>query len=67
MGDILVFLTGQDDIDTAVKLLNEEAQSNGKKSSGWNDKAIMSRLCSFYMYTSFFFFFFEKIHVYILK
>ncbi|XP_050287194.1 probable pre-mRNA-splicing factor ATP-dependent RNA helicase DEAH9 [Quercus robur] len=34
MGDILVFLTGQDDIDTAVKLLNEEAQSNGKKSSG---------------------------------
>ncbi|GMY37679.1 putative pre-mrna-splicing factor atp-dependent rna helicase deah9 [Fagus crenata] len=34
MGDILVFLTGQDDIDTAVHLLNEEAQSNGKKSSG---------------------------------
>ncbi|XP_050287198.1 probable pre-mRNA-splicing factor ATP-dependent RNA helicase DEAH9 isoform X1 [Quercus robur] len=34
MGDILVFLTGRDDIDTAVKLLNEEAQSNGKKSSG---------------------------------
>ncbi|KAL4627006.1 hypothetical protein ACB092_05G136400 [Castanea dentata] len=34
MGDILVFLTGQDDIDTAVKLLNEEAQSNGKNSSG---------------------------------
>ena len=52
MGDILVFLTGQDDIDTAVKLLNEEAQSNGKKSSGSNDKEVMSRLCSFYMYTS---------------
>ncbi|KAK2966058.1 hypothetical protein RJ640_029990 [Escallonia rubra] len=29
-GDILVFLTGQDDIDTAVQLLTEEAQKNGK-------------------------------------
>uniref|UniRef100_A0A7C8ZDG4 RNA helicase n=2 Tax=Opuntia streptacantha TaxID=393608 RepID=A0A7C8ZDG4_OPUST len=27
MGDILVFLTGQDDIDAAVRLLNEEAPS----------------------------------------
>jgi ATP-dependent RNA helicase DDX35 len=34
MGDILVFLTGQDDIDAAIQLLNEEAQSNGKNSSG---------------------------------
>ncbi|XVE88150.1 hypothetical protein DITRI_Ditri19aG0045000 [Diplodiscus trichospermus] len=34
-GDILVFLTGQDDIDVAVKLLTEEAQSNGKNSSGF--------------------------------
>ncbi|GMP72267.1 hypothetical protein CsSME_00030365 [Camellia sinensis var. sinensis] len=34
MGDILVFLTGQDDIDTAVQLLTEEAQNNGKPSSG---------------------------------
>ncbi|CAL5346137.1 unnamed protein product [Camellia sinensis] len=33
MGDILVFLTGQDDIDTAVQLLTEEAQNNGKPSS----------------------------------
>ncbi|XP_050224764.1 probable pre-mRNA-splicing factor ATP-dependent RNA helicase DEAH9 isoform X2 [Mercurialis annua] len=33
-GDILVFLTGQDDIDAAVQLLTEEAQANGKKSSG---------------------------------
>ncbi|GJN38084.1 hypothetical protein PR202_gb27094 [Eleusine coracana subsp. coracana] len=29
-GDILVFLTGQDDIDTAVKLLNEEIQHRRK-------------------------------------
>ncbi|XP_059437656.1 probable pre-mRNA-splicing factor ATP-dependent RNA helicase DEAH9 isoform X1 [Corylus avellana] len=34
MGDILVFLTGQDDIDASIQLLNEEAQSNGKNSSG---------------------------------
>ncbi|KAK8330829.1 hypothetical protein V6Z12_A10G033500 [Gossypium hirsutum] len=33
-GDILVFLTGQDDIDAAIKLLTEEARSNGKNSSG---------------------------------
>ncbi|KAJ7968665.1 putative ATP-dependent RNA helicase [Quillaja saponaria] len=33
-GDILVFLTGQDDIDIAVQLLNEEAQTNGKNTSG---------------------------------
>lgn len=30
MGDILVFLTGQDDIDAAVQLLSEESQ-NGRK------------------------------------
>ncbi|RCV25218.1 hypothetical protein SETIT_5G148400v2 [Setaria italica] len=29
-GDILVFLTGQDDIDAAVKLLNEEIQQLGR-------------------------------------
>ncbi|KAG6694803.1 hypothetical protein I3842_09G066400 [Carya illinoinensis] len=34
MGDILVFLTGQDDIDAAIHLLNEEAQTNRKHSSG---------------------------------
>lgn len=34
MGDILVFLTGQDDIDAAVRLLTEEAQNNRKSSSG---------------------------------
>ncbi|XP_057472095.1 probable pre-mRNA-splicing factor ATP-dependent RNA helicase DEAH9 isoform X1 [Actinidia eriantha] len=34
MGDILVFLTGQDDIEAAVRLLTEEAQNNGKPSSG---------------------------------
>ncbi|KAH7568828.1 hypothetical protein JRO89_XS06G0058500 [Xanthoceras sorbifolium] len=33
-GDILVFLTGQDDIDTAVQLLTEEARTNRKNSSG---------------------------------
>lgn len=33
-GDILLFLTGQDDIDVAVKLINEEARSGGKNSSG---------------------------------
>lgn len=60
MGDILVFLTGQDDIDTAVHLLNEEAQSNGKKSSGSNDKAIMSGLVVVCMYTS-------QISCYLLK
>lgn len=31
MGDILVFLTGQDDIDAAIQLLTEEAQSSGKQ------------------------------------
>ncbi|KAK6932640.1 LOW QUALITY PROTEIN: Helicase-associated domain [Dillenia turbinata] len=34
MGDILVFLTGQDDIDAAVQLLTEEAQSHRRNSSG---------------------------------
>ncbi|KAF5177538.1 RNA helicase, ATP-dependent DEAH box [Thalictrum thalictroides] len=34
MGDILVFLTGQDDIDSAVQLLTEEAQNLKKNSSG---------------------------------
>lgn len=34
MGDILVFFTGQDDIDAAIRLLNEEAQSSGRNSSG---------------------------------
>ncbi|CAN0845440.1 Probable pre-mRNA-splicing factor ATP-dependent RNA helicase DEAH9 [Linum grandiflorum] len=33
-GDILVFLTGQDDIDAAIQLLTEEVQSSGKKFSG---------------------------------
>ncbi|KAM7262747.1 hypothetical protein ACFE04_000430 [Oxalis oulophora] len=33
-GDILVFLTGQDDIDAAVKLLAEETQKNKKSHSG---------------------------------
>ncbi|KAG4178250.1 hypothetical protein ERO13_A10G029900v2 [Gossypium hirsutum] len=43
-GDILVFLTGQDDIDAAIKLLTEEARSNGKNSSGFN-------LLPFWLYT----------------
>ncbi|PIA30573.1 hypothetical protein AQUCO_05500107v1 [Aquilegia coerulea] len=34
IGDILVFLTGQDDIDSAVQLLTEEAQNLKKNSSG---------------------------------
>nr|XP_011465801.1 PREDICTED: probable ATP-dependent RNA helicase DHX35 [Fragaria vesca subsp. vesca] len=34
MGDILVFLTGQDDIDAAVQLITEEAQNRRKNSSG---------------------------------
>lgn len=34
IGDILVFLTGQDEIDTAVQLLTEEAQNLGKPSPG---------------------------------
>ncbi|CAN6683439.1 unnamed protein product [Malus baccata var. baccata] len=34
MGDILVFLTGQDDIEAAVQLITEEAQNRGKNSSG---------------------------------
>ncbi|KAF3451388.1 hypothetical protein FNV43_RR07483 [Rhamnella rubrinervis] len=34
MGDILVFLTGQDDIDAAVKLLTEEVQNCGRNSLG---------------------------------
>ncbi|XP_024156524.1 probable pre-mRNA-splicing factor ATP-dependent RNA helicase DEAH9 isoform X1 [Rosa chinensis] len=34
MGDILVFLTGQDDIDAAVQLITEETQNRRKNSSG---------------------------------
>ncbi|XP_077227318.1 RNA helicase family protein [Tasmannia lanceolata] len=33
-GDILVFLTGQDDIDAAVQLITEEAQNLRRNSSG---------------------------------
>ncbi|VVB12580.1 unnamed protein product [Arabis nemorensis] len=33
-GDVLVFLTGQDDIETAIKFLAEEAHSKQKNSSG---------------------------------
>ncbi|GAB4827043.1 ATPdependent RNA helicase [Ancistrocladus abbreviatus] len=33
MGDILVFLTGQDDIDAAVQLLADEAHDKGRSSS----------------------------------
>ncbi|KAF9683640.1 hypothetical protein SADUNF_Sadunf04G0034900 [Salix dunnii] len=33
-GDILVFLTGQDDIDAAIQLLTEEAHASRKISSG---------------------------------
>ncbi|CAN8274636.1 unnamed protein product [Cochlearia groenlandica] len=33
-GDVLVFMTGQDDIETAIKLLAEEAHSNQKNSAG---------------------------------
>ncbi|KAJ4981825.1 hypothetical protein NE237_032662 [Protea cynaroides] len=33
MGDILVFLTGQDDIEAAAQLLTEEVQNQKKKSS----------------------------------
>ncbi|CAJ1961840.1 unnamed protein product [Sphenostylis stenocarpa] len=33
-GDVLVFLTGQDDIDMAVQLLTDEVQTSGKHSSG---------------------------------
>ncbi|XP_039125484.1 probable pre-mRNA-splicing factor ATP-dependent RNA helicase DEAH9 isoform X2 [Dioscorea cayenensis subsp. rotundata] len=34
VGDILVFLTGQDDIDAAVQLINENAQDHRSHSSG---------------------------------
>ncbi|XP_058100669.1 probable pre-mRNA-splicing factor ATP-dependent RNA helicase DEAH9 isoform X2 [Magnolia sinica] len=34
IGDILVFLTGQDDIDAAAQLLTENAQNRGRHSSG---------------------------------
>ncbi|KAL5575311.1 hypothetical protein UlMin_017010 [Ulmus minor] len=34
MGDILVFLTGQDDIEAAVQLLTDEIQNRGKNNSG---------------------------------
>lgn len=34
VGDILVFLTGQDDIDAAVKLLADYVQDNRRRSSG---------------------------------
>ncbi|KAJ0680642.1 putative RNA helicase [Helianthus annuus] len=34
MGVILVFLTRQDDFDTAVQLITEEAQNSGKSSLG---------------------------------
>lgn len=34
MGDILVFLTGQDDIDTMVQLLSEESANLNRKAPG---------------------------------
>lgn len=34
MGDILAFLTGQDDIEAAIQLLNDETHNNSRKSSG---------------------------------
>ena len=34
VGDVLVFLTGQDDIDAAVQLINENAQDHRSHSSG---------------------------------
>ncbi|KAL9671491.1 hypothetical protein QQ045_009059 [Rhodiola kirilowii] len=34
MGDILVFLTGQDDIEAATQMLNDETHHNARKSSG---------------------------------
>jgi len=33
-GDILVFLTGQDDIDAAVQLIADDARDKGRHSSG---------------------------------
>lgn len=33
MGDILVFLTGQDDIDAAVQLLSEESRNGQNQGS----------------------------------
>lgn len=41
MGDILVFLTGQDDIDAAVQLIMEEAQNRRKNSPGAVDLAAL--------------------------
>ncbi|KAJ4828539.1 hypothetical protein Tsubulata_035963 [Turnera subulata] len=43
-GDILVFLTGQDDIDAAVQLISEEARASGKNSSGAKDIALLCSL-----------------------
>ena len=40
MGDILVFLTGQDDIDAAVQLLTEEVQNRGRNASGTQKNSI---------------------------
>ncbi|RLN23325.1 putative ATP-dependent RNA helicase DHX35 [Panicum miliaceum] len=42
-GDILVFLTGQDDIDAAVKLLNEEIQHLGRHYLEGTDIAVGKR------------------------
>lgn len=44
MGDILVFLTGQDDIDAAVQMITEEPQNRRKNSSGAEDVADLSIL-----------------------
>ncbi|CAK9148192.1 unnamed protein product [Ilex paraguariensis] len=51
MGDILVFLTGQDDIDAAVQLLTEEAQNSKKCSSDalQTSKATIKGALDFYM------------------
>lgn len=48
MGDILVFLTGQDDIDAAVQLLSEEAQNSGKPSAGTSDVVISALLAVYF-------------------
>jgi HrpA-like RNA helicase len=33
-GDVLVFLTGQDDVDAAVQLINEEAETLPRNTAG---------------------------------
>lgn len=45
----MVFLTGQDDIDAVVQMLNEEVQNRGKNSSGRSNIVFLHGFIALYL------------------